>query len=98
MATGENPSNLESIMQKLAILKEKQESLVAENTELKKRNAGLESKLRDITDKNQVLEKEYDRVKLAKTIVTNTSDKAEMKFRVNELVREIDKCIALLNR
>ena len=98
MATGENPSNLESIMQKLAILKEKQESLVAENTELKKRNAGLESKLREITDKNQVLEKEYDRVKLAKTIVTNTSDKAEMKFRVNELVREIDKCIALLNR
>ncbi|HKL02251.1 MAG TPA: hypothetical protein VJ911_01195, partial [Cryomorphaceae bacterium] len=44
------------------------------------------------------LQKEYDRLKLAKALVSNTGDKAEMKFRVNELVREIDKCIALLNR
>ncbi len=87
-----------SLGDKLKQVQSNQERLVAENAELKKRITLLEEELRDTSDKSRDLEKNYDRVRLAKTLVTTTADKAEMKFRVNELVREIDKCIALLNR
>lgn len=98
MAKGDNSPEVGSILQKLAKLREKVNSLERENAELNSQKSELELKLKEATKKTQVLQKDYDRVKLAKTLIGTTSDKAEMKFRVNELVREIDKCIALLNR
>jgi len=98
MATVDHSPKVESILQKLAKLRERQNSLEKENATLKERSSELELKLKELSDRNRVLQKDYDRVKLAKTLIGSTSEKAEMKFRVNELVREIDKCIALLNR
>lgn len=43
------------------------------------------------------LEKNYINLKNATTISLNGSDVKETKLRLSQLVREVDKCIALLN-
>jgi hypothetical protein len=52
----------------------------------------LESKLAD-------LEKKHENLKMAKVLSSVPGeDVHETKIQVNRIVREIDKCIALLNR
>jgi SMC interacting uncharacterized protein involved in chromosome segregation len=46
----------------------------------------------------QSLEVKLNTLKLAKTLSGNNGDMLEAKVKVNSMVREIDKCIALLNR
>ncbi|NEN22551.1 hypothetical protein G3O08_03410 [Cryomorpha ignava] len=87
-----------SIKGKLEKIDKRFEKLKQENEELKRGSSDLQRLLDDEKRKTQSVQNEYNRLKLAKTLVSTSGDKAEMKFRVNELVREIDKCIALLNR
>ena len=54
----------------------------------------LHAKNRDI----EVLESKYQSLKLAKTLTSSPEDVKNVKLQVNRMVREIDKCIALLNR
>jgi predicted nucleic acid-binding Zn-ribbon protein len=98
MANDSNSFNYKSIKDKLLKVKAKQDSLNQENLMLQERSSSLSRELGDLKVKYQELKKENERLRLAKTIVGKVSDKAEMKYKVNEMVREIDKCIALLNR
>jgi uncharacterized protein YgfB (UPF0149 family) len=43
------------------------------------------------------LEEENKVVKIAKAVTDDDEDRKEQRKRLNELVREVDKCIALLN-
>jgi len=90
--------NYDSIKDKLLKVKTKHVKFQEEIDSLKKRTALLEMELSEVKSKHQSLEKENQRLKLAKTLVSTSGDKVEMKYKVNEMVREIDKCIALLNR
>jgi len=72
--------------------------------ELKQRNANLEGDLAKEKEKNQSLEEEikrltikYDNLKLARIIEVKQGDFQGAKKRLSKLVREVDKCIALLN-
>lgn len=87
-----------SIKGKLEKIDKRFEKLKQQNEELQRGSSDLQRLLDDEKRKTQSLQNDYNRLKLAKTLVSTSGDKAEMKFRVNELVREIDKCIALLNR
>lgn len=89
---------IQPLLAKLSKVKKKLDSFSAENDQLKQRVRLLEQKLTEESGNNQNVKAEYERLKLAKSLVSSSNDKAEMKFRVNELVKEIDKCIALLNR
>lgn len=89
---------VDSIQAKLGKLSRRLEKLTSENERLQRSQLDLERKLDLGNRKIEAMQTDHNRVKLAKTLVSNSSDKAEMKFRVNELVREIDRCIALLNR
>ncbi len=44
------------------------------------------------------LEEKNKRIKLAKSLSESNESSLDVKLRINELVREIDKCIAYLNR
>lgn len=44
------------------------------------------------------LEARLDTLKMAKTLTGNNNDVLDAKSKVTNLVREIDKCISLLNR
>jgi len=89
---------VESIQGKLEKIKQVFEKSNQEKERLERENSDLKRQLEAQVRNSDSLQKEYNTLKLAKTLVSTTGDKAEMKFRVNELVREIDKCIALLNR
>ncbi len=56
--------------------------------------------LKDTLDRKQArlaeLEEENQNLKIAKSL-NGTGEPAEAKQKINELVREIDRCIALLN-
>ncbi len=81
------------------------EKIASHMAQLEKDNAGLRTQVshaqQQLAEKDvhiEELQSELKRLKLAKAVVTATGDKAEMKHRVSEMVKEIDKCIALLNR
>ena len=71
--------------------KNKNDSLVRENHELKEKVKTVEQNLNEIKTK-------YDKLKIAKTIMTSSNNLHDARLKVNRMVREIDRCIALLNR
>jgi len=55
----------------------------------------------EIKIKNKELEEigvKYNTLKIAKTVTASSEDSHDAKIKVNRIVREIDKCIALLNK
>ena len=44
------------------------------------------------------LEHKYNTLKLAKSLLAGSDNGNDARLKVNRMVREIDKCIALLNR
>lgn len=85
-------------------LSERVEKLVAaqselknENAELRSRNSELEQAVNDQKNVLSKLEEENKVVKIAKAVTDDDEDRKEQRKRLNELVREVDKCIALLN-
>ncbi len=77
---------------------DKLKALEADNRGLRSELETVRGELRDKNARIDALTEDFNRMKLAKAVVTSTGDKAEMKFKVNEMVKEIDRCIALLNR
>ncbi len=48
--------------------------------------------------KYQEFERKYDNLKMAKSFDGNTTDDKEARLKLNKIIREIDNCIALLNK
>ena len=71
--------------------KMKNKNLELKNKELAEKVNYLEKKLNDITEKS-------NNIKFAKAILASGENSHDAKIKVNRIVREIDKCIALLNR
>ena len=78
--------------------------LIYLHDELKRENAELKKLLENEKLKNEKVQAQYDELevnytnlKTATTISLNGSDVKETKLRLSKLVREVDKCIALLN-
>ena len=86
------------IKQKIQVLVTAYERIKQENEVLLLRGQELQSQL---DAKEQViaeLEERCSRLKLASALNGSDSDMHDAKIKVNRIVREIDRCIALLNR
>ena len=82
---------------KLRKLISEYKSLQVQNTRLKEE---LDRKQNDLMHAHQeVLElrKNYDHLQLAKNLGSTDEEKQESKQRLSKMVREIDKCLALLD-
>jgi ABC-type enterochelin transport system substrate-binding protein len=88
-------STLQQNIKQLILLYEQEKVAV---TELNKVNLQLLSQLKEKEGAYSALEVKYNTLKLAKIMVNNPLELHHAKLRVNSIVREIDKCIALLNR
>jgi len=87
------------------LLRRSVESLVSEHQKLIDLTTDLQNELsearRQLAEKNEELKElqtRYERAKFSGAILGSGEDASEAKKRVSELVREIDKCIALLDR
>jgi len=78
--------------------------LISEYTFLKEQNFMIKSELaRKQTDlmlaHQEILElrKNYDHLQIAKNLGVSEAEKAESRQQITKMVREIDKCLALLD-
>lgn len=88
--------SLNSKIEKLVHLHRKAEE---DQVRLAKKNEELRTKLEQQMSAYDELNKKYKAMRLAMNMSGASEEgRAESKRKITELVREIDKCIALLNR
>lgn len=83
--------NIQKLMELYKIEKDK-------NIKLTKEVDKLNNELNIYIDKHQEIERKYDNLKMARSIDGETTDDREARIKLNKIVREIDNCIALLNK
>ena len=88
----------------VSVIEAKLKKLIAVNTSLASENSGLKLRQTDFIKKIEEQEKYIEHLteknnylKIAKS-VKQAEGNAEIKKKIDELVREIDKCIGLLNK
>ena len=89
---------IESIERKVSKLLIEQKKIKNKNSNLQINNNALAKKL---DEKDLEINKLLDKVKLmniSKSVLTTNDDVKATRLKINEYVREIDKCIALLNK
>jgi len=81
------------------------QKLILLYTEEKNKNLELHGELETINNelniykaKYQEIERKYDNLKMAKTLDGNEPEDKEARLKLNKIIREIDNCIALLNK
>ena len=89
---------LKILNRKLDELLIKYNNLKTECTDLKRVNEKLQNNVSERDARIKELEKKYERVKLTGALLGDNENAREAKKKINELVREIDRCVALLNR
>jgi predicted nucleic acid-binding Zn-ribbon protein len=96
--SGKGYEELIVLNRKLDELLNRYNTLRTEVTELKNGNEDLKIKLQDRDVKIKELEIKYERVKLSGALLGEGENALEAKKKITDLVREIDRCVALLNR
>jgi predicted nucleic acid-binding Zn-ribbon protein len=88
----------------LARIRDRVVEVVRENVSLKTENLALAQELEELKktialQKNALaeLKDENKLIKLAKEMSMSGSDVHDLKIKINELVKDIDRCIDLLN-
>ncbi len=79
------------LMEYCDALKEQNELLLDDNEQLRKRFQQLSIELKDLEEKHRIL-------KLAKSVAVTDEKTLDIKTKINDFVREIDKCIAILSK
>ncbi len=87
--------SLESKVEKLVDLhhrtKKEMSNLTTQNTHLNQTIEQQKQAIKDLEEKSKVL-------RLSKSLSTTNENTHELKLKINELIREVDKCISLLNK
>ena len=78
-------------------LVEKYEQAQNENESLKAQLRQLNEELAEKREKLKLLEEEFRSAKIARAVAISSEDNELAKAKISTLVREIDRCIALLN-
>ena len=66
--------------------------------QVKDENKGFELQLDTYRSEYEALKKRYENLKVAKALTDGDPDNQAAKQKVNKIIREVDKCIALLNQ
>ena len=90
---------LDSIKKKYQDLSDKNKQLSNKADELEQKVKSLEENISNrVAEINEIKEK-YKVLKMTKKLEgVETENSKELKLKINEMVKEIDKCIALLNK
>lgn len=88
---------VDRIESKVLEMRNELETCKTENAQLKQENRSLASQLEEHKNRLNDLQEQNKVVKIARSVVLDEDDRKEQRMRLNEMVREIDKCIALIN-
>ena len=89
---------LEGIRRKIQRVKTRLKEQQDENIRLKTENEDLQKSVQQKQSLIDTLEEKNQKLELVKGIMANGENKQDARIQINRIVREIDKCIALLNR
>ena len=89
---------LEGIKDKIQTVKDRMREHLDENSRLKHQNDDLHQMVQKKQSLIDELEQKNQQLSLVKSIMADSEDAHDARIRINRIVREIDKCIALLNR
>ena len=90
---------INGLKQKIGLIISLYEKEKNKAADLKQKNLELTEKITELENNLLEVEKKYENLKIAKVLSSVPGeDVHETKLQVNRIVREIDKCIALLNR
>jgi predicted nucleic acid-binding Zn-ribbon protein len=96
--SGQGYEELKLLNRKIDDLVSRFNNLKAECENLRTGNKALQVVLLDRETEMKELEKKYERVKLSGALLGDSENASDAKKKITELVREIDNCIALLDR
>jgi chromosome segregation ATPase len=96
--SGQGYEELKLLNRKLDELLTKYNNLKTEYDNLKSGNEALKNNLQEREARIKELEIKYERIKLSGALLGDGENAAEGRKKITELVREIDRCVALLNR
>ena len=88
---------IEGIRLKIQSVKTRLQEQTEENDQLRKQFEDLQTELQQKKSLIDELEQKNQKLSLVKGIVAE-GDNQDARIQINRIVREIDKCIALLNR
>ena len=89
---------INSIEVKLGKLIHKLSQIQEEKSELQKNNDSLNERLHEKEQKIASLQDKVKLMNISKSVDSDSEDVKATRLKINEYVREIDKCIALLNK
>tara|TARA_B100000767_G_scaffold216994_1_gene204638 strand:- start:369 stop:650 length:282 start_codon:yes stop_codon:yes gene_type:complete len=89
---------INNIEQKVGKLIEKSNQLTAEKNSLRKNNDALNAQLQEKEKQIIALQDKVKLMNISKSVDTSEEDVKATRLKINEYVREIDKCISLLNK
>jgi chromosome segregation ATPase len=58
----------------------------------------IEKRFLSLSEENEELKKRYENLKVAKVLAEGDPENQAAKQKITKLIREVDKCIALLNQ
>ena len=88
----------EGIRRKIQSVKVRLQEQLDENRRLKQHNEDLQKSVQQKQLVIDELEDKNQKLSLVKVIMAEGGETQDAKVQINRIVREIDKCIALLNR
>jgi len=96
--TGEQEELIKELKNRVHILMAKHSALKNDYSRLILENENLLEQVSDKKNRVEVLEEQYNSAKLASGVLVSEENKDVARIEINKIVREIDNCIALLNR
>jgi len=88
---------LDDVRKKVELLANNKKDLVKRNLELQEKVVRLEQKSARANAEIEEMKGRLKIVKMAKTLESVEEKGTDSKYRINQLVKEIDRCIAMLN-
>ena len=96
---------MEQQFAEISILKDNIAEIIVMYENQKSVNKKLEQKIEELTKIVEIrehkildLKKQFETLRIAKTITSSSKDAHDAKIRINKIVREIDTCMGLLNK
>ena len=89
---------IKQIEKKIVLLIEKYNSVRDEKIILEKKNNELFVELEQKAKQIKILEDKIKIMKISKSVDSSSEDVYKTKHKINEYVREIDKCLVLLSK
>jgi predicted nucleic acid-binding Zn-ribbon protein len=96
--SGQGYEELIVLNRKLDELINRYNKLKTELEDIRKGNEALRGIIEEKEARIKELETKYERIKLSGALLGEGGNALEAKKKITELVREIDRCVALLNR